>query len=355
MDNRVHASSAPLAKLIDAIYLAALDTSAWQLVLAQICEACNIDQCTLFFYDGINRAHSYAAAARQRLDRINLFLDHFIQQQVEQLHGPLAPLQVGQLVSAEHLVRQTGKAFGDIVGDQYLRALWPRLNFQAGAVLVRTEHSCAAIGLQKFFGKPAISSAELCRVNLLIPHLIKAISIHQAWSRQLQTRLALEALLMQANFGLALLDKNLGLSLVNSEAKRILQEHDLAIQTWLAVGQLPEADVYVLPFHQGRLRITLAKLPPGTATESKTYLMLLQDAQRNCQVSQDYLHQAYGLTKAECDLIGGLVNGASLSQAASQRSVTKETARWQLKHIMQKTETHSQTELTRLMLALTEA
>lgn len=84
------------------------------------------------------------------------------------------------------------------------------------------------------------------------------------------------------------------------------------------------------------------------------YLVLLQDSQRHCNLPFNYLKQAYGITPAESELIAHLINGSSLLEAAEKRAVTHETTRWQMKNIMQKTQVHSQIQLSQLMLSLME-
>ena len=59
----------------------------------------------------------------------------------------------------------------------------------------------------------------------------------------------------------------------------------------------------------------------------------------------------YGLTQAEVKLVELLCDGWSLEEAATQRGVTMNTARSQLKQIFFKTGTGRQSELVRLVLS----
>ncbi|MCB6491044.1 LuxR C-terminal-related transcriptional regulator, partial [Dorea sp. 210702-DFI.3.17] len=58
------------------------------------------------------------------------------------------------------------------------------------------------------------------------------------------------------------------------------------------------------------------------------------------------------LTPTECSIMKSLLKNKSISDIACARGTTLETARSQLKVILQKTGTHSQAELSRLMVAL---
>lgn len=68
----------------------------------------------------------------------------------------------------------------------------------------------------------------------------------------------------------------------------------------------------------------------------------------------DLLRNAFDLTPAETDVMRALAEGQALPQIADSRHRSIETIRAQLKAIMAKTETRSQTELVRLTLSTME-
>ncbi len=68
----------------------------------------------------------------------------------------------------------------------------------------------------------------------------------------------------------------------------------------------------------------------------------------------DMLRAAFELTPAETDVVRALTEGRTLAQVAEARSRSIDTIRAQLKSIMAKTETRSQTELVRLTLSTME-
>lgn len=69
-------------------------------------------------------------------------------------------------------------------------------------------------------------------------------------------------------------------------------------------------------------------------------------------VSQDYLQQAFAFTRTETQIAQLLLNGMSLAQIAASRHTSLETVRWQIKSLLQKTNTKSQAEIIRLLMAL---
>jgi len=61
---------------------------------------------------------------------------------------------------------------------------------------------------------------------------------------------------------------------------------------------------------------------------------------------------AFGLTPAEARLGSALATGTSLSEAADELGISRETARNQLKSVFAKTDTHRQSELVALLSRL---
>jgi DNA-binding CsgD family transcriptional regulator len=60
----------------------------------------------------------------------------------------------------------------------------------------------------------------------------------------------------------------------------------------------------------------------------------------------------FGLTPAEAALARLLAQGHSLTEAAAHLCVTRETTRSRLKNIFEKTQTHRQAELVRLLVTV---
>jgi len=63
------------------------------------------------------------------------------------------------------------------------------------------------------------------------------------------------------------------------------------------------------------------------------------------------LTELYGLTDREAELAPLLVQGQPLGRVAYQLNIAEGTARLHLERIMQKTDTHRQVDLARLILA----
>ena len=377
------------ASLINAIYDAAMHPHLWPQVLDGIREFCGADQCTVFYYDAIERHRNYAAAARLKVQTLDLYLDQFIAPQAEQINTQLRCLAEGKVVTDRDILCLSGKSYAQIVGAKYMQCLWPKLHFQAGTVLFRSASGSAGLGLQNFSDSSPLSAENIERLQRLSPHLIQAIRIRQRINLLEKANHAFEAVLKHLRLGVVLLDEYEQLTFINPEAMRAFSKcadvHYKLHQPLQFLQYSPDRNTIFLTkekqkknekrkisgdnacikieYPQGHLKLSFFTIgvPHSNAHEhpienslpvNAHYLVLVQDSHRPCDLPINYLKQAYGITPAEGELINHLLNGATLVEAAEKRAVTHETARWQMKNIMQKTQVHSQAQLSQLMLSL---
>lgn len=379
------------ATLINAIYDAAMHPHLWPQVLEGIREFCGADQCTVFYYDGIDWQRNYAAAARLKVQTLDLYLDEFIAPQAAQINNQLRCLPEGKVVTDKDICRLSGKSYAQIVGAKYMQCLWPKLQFQAGTVLFRSASGSAGLGLQNFADSPPLDTENIERLQRLTPHLIQAIHIRQRINLLEQANHACEAVLKHLRLGVVLLDEREQVTFINPEAMRAFSKcpdihYTLHQRLQFSKYSSDQNNVILakekqknsdkrkisgnescikIEYPQGHLKISFFRIgiSQREANERQIknglpvnahHLVLVQDSRRPCDLPINYLKQAYGITPAESELINHMVNGATLLEAAEKRAVTHETARWQMKNIMQKTQVHSQTQLSQLMLSLIE-
>jgi DNA-binding CsgD family transcriptional regulator len=78
--------------------------------------------------------------------------------------------------------------------------------------------------------------------------------------------------------------------------------------------------------------------------------VFIDDPERERETPRDLLKQLYGLTGREAELAALLMEGADLQEAGRRLGVGMNTARTHLRIVFEKTDTHRQAELVRLML-----
>ncbi|AFM17593.1 DNA-binding protein with HTH domain [Mycolicibacterium chubuense NBB4] len=81
-------------------------------------------------------------------------------------------------------------------------------------------------------------------------------------------------------------------------------------------------------------------------------LALIIDPEDEPEPDHRLLQRLYHLTRAEADIAIRVLHGAGLKEISEQLSISLPTVRTHLQHIFDKTDTHRQAELVRLLLAL---
>lgn len=371
--------------LINAIYDAAMHPHLWPQVLERIRQFCGADQCTVFYYDAIERQRNYAAAARLKVQTLDLYLEEFIAPQAAQINNQLGCLPEGKVVTDKDIYQLSSKSYAQIVGAKYMQCLWPKLHFQAGAVLFRSQSGCAGLGLQNFANSQPLNADSIERLQRLTPHLVQAVRIRQRIDLLEKANHAFETVLQHLRLGVVLLDDRQHVTFINTDAIQAFSKctniHYRLHDRFQIAALLPNENkpFYSKPkksinkkraivgkdscikieYPQGHLKLSffiignrLSSYTEQGLLSNTHHLVLVQDSMRRCDLPTGYLKQAYGITPAESELIYYLVNGSTLVDAAEKRAVTHETARWQIKNIMEKTQVHSQAQLSKLMLSL---
>jgi DNA-binding CsgD family transcriptional regulator len=126
-----------------------------------------------------------------------------------------------------------------------------------------------------------------------------------------------------------------------------------------AAGELSPGDTMLVlerPSGKRPLSLVAAPLPRRRVTlgsESAAVTVLVTDPDRTLPTPGAMLRTLFRLTRAEADLVSLLVEGATLQEAAARLALAPDTVRKRLKTVFQKTGTHRQAELVRLILLST--
>jgi DNA-binding CsgD family transcriptional regulator len=93
-----------------------------------------------------------------------------------------------------------------------------------------------------------------------------------------------------------------------------------------------------------------SEAPLFSMTERPVAILFVTDPDRNTRSPIAWLQQRFGLTAAEAAFAGEIVAGAGIQAAADRLHISRSTGRTHLARIFEKTGTHRQAELVRLML-----
>lgn len=373
------------SKLIGAIYEAAFDLAKWKQVLVDICEHICANEASLLFYDAQHSPRNFVETAYNQNNQD--FVEHHIDAEVEVLRKILVDCQPGQLVSSQKIAAQLGMTYEEYLGEP--AKISERQAYQARMAipLITTGMTYSVLGLHCLHGAPELSADAVEFVARLSPHVVNSLRIHNKLTSVQTDYNALTETLKLANSPAVLVDKHLMILHISRCAERVItgnpdlmrvngnyqlelksaQHQSLLLNVLADLRRNPLAHTksakvlnpISLPHpsrhHPLKLRIHKIDTLEPTSTESGPYAVIfIQDVEHVGHLSADYLKDAYGFTASEAKVAQLFLQGLPLAEISKKRCRSQETTRWQIKQIMQKTNTHSQADLVRLLMALAD-
>ncbi len=248
--------------------------------------------------------------------------------------------------------------------------------YAAGAIVLREGAWCTQVILQRSPTQSPFSRTEIETLDLLMPHMQRAIQMRERFAElQLgQDFLAggLDLLAMPAMF----FDEHSRATYLNKRAKALLSESQMlrledghlvasnieasrklnyeignAIQASRG-GAVTLNEVVLLPRpNQLPLMLMVAPVRIGAGQAHGAALVFVFDPDYTPSLTADRVRKLFGLTDAEAGLAVALCGGRTLDDIARERTVSLNTIKTQLKSIFAKTGTNRQTELVSLLLA----
>jgi len=243
----------------------------------------------------------------------------------------------------------------------------------------------AALGFHGAQGSEKLSPEAIKFIEMLSPHFVRAVRLHNHLSVLKEENESLLEAIKRTNLAVFLLDASMRVVFTSPEAQYILSTHpalslnrNMHLHAHINAEQL-RLEAILSEFLDDGFRanyvategICLPLLHPSKAHPLKLCFLPVQqqhtglpdglpclavfanDPERQRFISPQYLQQAYGLTVTETHLAQMLLKGLGIADISDERGTSQETTRWQMKQIMHKTQTYSQTELTRLLTLLT--
>ena len=370
-----------LIVLIDLIYEAALDGGLWPGVLIKLADAMGAAHVSITSRD--RSADTFAAITpRTDPDFVASYRDYWA------FHNPLIPATalrpVGEIYSLDSLMPREDFSATPVCNEWWLPAGRGLAAFGAN-LLVENQFS-ALISVANAPDKDGPTVAQTRVFEATLRHIIRAVHISRRfWALDLGPATAPEHLenLPQAIF---LAGASASVVFANAAAKAMLDAGDGML---LRDGRLATADGSdalakliascartspALGGPGGQLTVPRGhRRPPLQATvtplRSKARLadvpwigvgacvavVTVNDPELDRRWREVNLRSRFGLTVAEAGLAAEILNGHGRKAAARRRGIADATAKTQLSSIFEKTGTHRQAELVRLLLDATQA
>jgi DNA-binding CsgD family transcriptional regulator len=354
-----------VSRLIDRIYAAGETGEGWTDCLETIAEALHATGAHLFFhYDVSVGSDLLIAYARSDPAAMDAYRAHFHSVDPWEAGLPARTLPVGQVLTGlavlSHADFQKTEYYADFARHFRLtRALFAVTGHNA-------EGTPSAVSITRGDHQSEFDSEAVAFLSVLIPHLRRALQVHDRWaSVGDQHKAALEAL-DALPFAVLLVDGHGRVCFVNTRASARLAKRD---GISLDEGRLQCANAAVtrrLRDLCAEIAATRAQVPrhPGAIlhlprTSSLTPLhaliapvhargvfsvrrhdvaavLYISDPTEAAVPDEALLRAVYGLTTAEARVAALLATGRDLDEIADQFRYTRETTRWYVKQVLAK-------------------
>jgi len=365
-----------LIALIELVYEAALDNDLWPGVLIKLADAMGAAQVAMPSMD--LRANVVATIApRCDPDLLTSWKEYWA------LRDPVLARAVrrpaGEIYTLDSLMPREEFAATPVFNELWLPAQYSLATM--GANLVVEDQFSALICFSNPPGKDSLTAEQMRIFEAVVPHLARALRINRRlWEMELKHVAATErfeafsqgALLADASGRVvranaaakAMFDEGSGIildkgRLAAAGCRDILQKLIASCaQTTLALGgpggefKIPRKrprsplDVTVTPL---RSKARLADVP-WIGVGVPVAIVTVCDPDTDRRLREVNLRHRFGLTGAEAKLTAEILKGDGIAAAARRRGISAATAHTNLSSIFEKTGTHRQAELIRLLL-----
>jgi DNA-binding CsgD family transcriptional regulator len=359
------------SELVGSIYDAALDPDAWPVMLNRLADALSA-QCGVVGSDNSSANASAMTAPRTDPEHLRSFIEYWASRSF--IWKGWAKLPVGAVMIPE-MVTPRDQACGPALHNECCKPMGLEATM-ASNVLVEGPVS-TVVAAYRTYAKGDFTAAEMRLFAGLIPHLQRAV--------QLQLRLAgLDGLpegsaeiLNRLVQGVILVDGEARVIFANRAAESILRAgrglllgrdglcaeilgETRRLRRLVAECAEPRPE---LGGAGGRLRLSredglplIVLVAPHRGrfgwidVVRPRAILFITDPEATPGVRRQWMREDFGLTPAETAVAAEVLAADGLQAAAGRLGISLETARTHLAHVFDKTGTHRQAELVRLLL-----
>jgi DNA-binding CsgD family transcriptional regulator len=360
------------SRLVSGIYAAAVTPECWESTVGAIARTLGGTECALLEADGVSRRGRASMLPLEARDSYASYYCHMDYMLAELEKGPVGAVRTWTELVEPH--KRRSEFYADWLRHRDLSdGLFVRLtpgprpaSFLVGAAS-RSEsfdtpervkltsglvvHLQQALRTEDKLADLARSSTDLAAALEVVRHGILIVA-SGCWVMNLN--MAAERILRAAD-GLQVRSGRIAATSASAERKLYRAIHLALTDEGSDVrsghsftcgrpsGRRPYI-IHVLPLHHGEADET---------SRRATALVLIVDPEHDPEPPAALLRRLYNLTTTEAEVALRVSRGTGLKQIAEDLSITFTTVRTHLQHVFDKTDTHRQPELVRLLLTLT--
>lgn len=362
------------SRLVSSIYAAAVTVDRWDTALAEIVDA----------FDGTGGALAIARASPDMPEiQVNVGTDAAAKRAYNEYYGRLDHVAAAIEQSPAGLVR-TGTELVLPQMNSEFHVDWIRPNNFGDGIFVRLTDGavCEWLAVAAPHRSEPFGTTERVRLmRHLIPHLQQAIHTQSKLSNLARRQSDLARAMELTQNGIALVGSGCRVLHLNSAAENILTsgdglgihssglisatvvhaDRDLHRLVHRALGEepsgIPSGGAFLCPRPSGMRAYAVYVAPlsrevTGLGSSKATALVLIVDPMRESEPVAAILRRLYGLTNMEAEVALRILRCEGLRPVADELAVSLTTIRTHLQHVFDKTDTHRQAELVRLLLSI---
>lgn len=289
---------------------------------------------------------------------------------------PFVNLPPNRVMMIEELIDESDWLKSAIYRE-FLKPL--NIRYFMGADLDGGDGTTCSLRLSRRIGSTPFTEQDRMICTLLLTHLTSAMRLLSLNEGIEAERQVYSGTLERLSVGTIILDKKGQVLNTNQAADQILAErdgisimhgalHTSKINEKRELDRLIEQAIVgsasIAPgvvagmsitrsFGRGNLGILIRSAPVTEWSESSSrpaVIIIIRDSKSKVHGSQELMRRLYGLTPAEATLALNLLDGLTIDEAANNLSISRNTARCQLRAIFAKTGVTRQTELMSVLL-----
>jgi DNA-binding CsgD family transcriptional regulator len=356
------------SRIISAIYASALNPENWIVAMADVRRTLDAQSAALLMADGAGRCIKSASLAPEAR---KAYLEYY--RQIDYVLDAVDKGPVGLIQSGQPLVALKARSEFDadfMRPHQMDDGLFVRLT--DGAM-----PTCFLVAAPKRT-EPFDTAERVKLLSALVPHLQQALRTQSHLEDVAQGANDIARAVDSVRHGIAVVGPGSIVIHLNSAAERILKcgdglcIHSGSVEASSAsasaelrrsiVGALREDEAslrggnsFLCRRPSGKRPYVIHVLPLSSTTEDVTAaraLVVLVDPEQRLEPPTRLLERVYGLTNAEADVALRVLRGDGLKPICEELSLSLATVKTHLQHVFDKTDTHRQAELVRLLLTI---
>jgi DNA-binding CsgD family transcriptional regulator/PAS domain-containing protein len=356
------------SRIVSAIYASALTPENWIVAMADVRRTLDAQSAGLLLADESGRSIKSASLAPEAQ---KTYLDYY--RQIDYVLDAVEEGPVGLIRSGQPLIALKARSEFD--------ADWMRPHQMDDGLFVRlttgSMPTCFLAAAPKR-SEPFDTAERVKLMSALVPHLQQALRTQSHLEDFAQGATDIARAVDSVRHGIAVVGPGSVVIHLNSAAERILKCGDgLCIRSGSveassasANAELRRSIAGALLEHEasprggnsflcrrpsGKRPYVIHVLPFSPTTENVSVtraLVVLVDPEQQLEPPTQLLRRVYGLTNAEADVALRVLRGDGLKPICEELSLSMATVKTHLQHVFDKTDTHRQAELVRLLLTI---